>query len=415
MRFSIFEYSQEKLVSYGLDVTDALLLNWFVNFFCGKMEKQIFKESDGTAKIFGWVKTSKIIEDLPVIGIASEKGIRRRFDAFVEKGILDRKTVQTQGGKKSYYRPTAVYDSLINTVAIQKNQETKKDIENEVSQRNENGLAGNTAVENPLENPQRTKTTYAKNQPVEKAGKVSQRNCDGLAERNENRLAQGNFDGLALNNSLTNDSLNIDYAVKNSAAAISVLSEKYFGKNVFDSNFADKAADFLSKNQITNPELYFEFIKNKLSEKLKSDKKVQNPRSYAYTLFFGSDIATEFLEKQKELEQQKADEERKRMSEEKQKLTCPVCQNRFLPDFMQYCPKCDFEISKFSDTKEALIHSQFLKLPPGRKTEYSAMLNEIYRTDFIQFLRMSDKEKEEQRTKQKMQETELNKRFGLTG
>ena len=101
MRYSVFEYSQEKLVSLNLDVVDALLLNWFANFFCGKMEKQIFKDANGNAKIYGWVKISKIIEDLPVLGITSEKGIRLRFDAFVDKGILDRETINTQKGKKS--------------------------------------------------------------------------------------------------------------------------------------------------------------------------------------------------------------------------------------------------------------------------------------------------------------------------
>ena len=100
MRYSIFEYSQEKLVDLELDVIDALLLNWFANFFSGKMEKQIFKDENGNSKIYGWVKISKIMEDLPVIGISTEKGIRNRFDSFVEKGILDRETINTQKGKK---------------------------------------------------------------------------------------------------------------------------------------------------------------------------------------------------------------------------------------------------------------------------------------------------------------------------
>lgn len=87
MRFSIFEYSQEKLVSLGLDVADALLLNWFANFFSGKMEKRIFKDTCGQNKVFGWIRISKVQEDLPVLGISTEKGIRRRFDNFVEKGL----------------------------------------------------------------------------------------------------------------------------------------------------------------------------------------------------------------------------------------------------------------------------------------------------------------------------------------
>ena len=124
MRYSIFEYSQEKLISFGLDITDALLLNWFANFFCGRMEKQIFKDGNGNSKVFGWIKTSKIIEDLPVLEITSEKGIQKRLNAFVEKGLLERQILNTQKGKKSYYRTTILYESLINT-SIKQNEEKK--------------------------------------------------------------------------------------------------------------------------------------------------------------------------------------------------------------------------------------------------------------------------------------------------
>ena len=124
MRYSIFEYSQEKLISFGLDITDALLLNWFANFFCGRMEKQIFKDENGNSKVFGWIKTSKIIEDLPVLEITSEKGIQKRLNAFVEKGLLERQILNTQKGKKSYYRTTILYESLINT-SIKQNEEKK--------------------------------------------------------------------------------------------------------------------------------------------------------------------------------------------------------------------------------------------------------------------------------------------------
>ena len=96
MKYSIFQYSQEKLLEYNLDVIDALILSWFSDFFVGSMEKKIFKdESNNTGKLFGWVKLSKVMEDLPCIGINSEKGIKRRFDNFVEKGILEQKSLIT--------------------------------------------------------------------------------------------------------------------------------------------------------------------------------------------------------------------------------------------------------------------------------------------------------------------------------
>ena len=217
MRFSVFAYSQEKLLEYGLDVTDALILDWFANFFIGKMEKRIFKDSSDNPKIFGWVKISKIMEDLPVIGITSEKGIRRRFDAFVEKGLMQRETVITQGGKRSYYRTTELYDTLLNTKAAERQESKKTDSDKsiKISQRNSITFAKN-------KNPQGTKTTYADS---ENYFESPQRNSTTFAERNENTYAQGNSSSYALNDSLTNDSLVTDSLkiseFKNSAVALS--------------------------------------------------------------------------------------------------------------------------------------------------------------------------------------------------
>ena len=202
MRFSVFAYSQEKLLEYGLDVTDALILDWFANFFIGKMEKRIFKDSSDSSRIFGWVKISKIMEDLPVIGITSEKGIRRRFDAFVEKGLMQRETVITQGGKRSYYRTTELYDTLLNTKATEKTESKKEEnsCSEKIPQRNSTTFARK-------ENPQGTKTTYAES---EKASESPHRNSATFAERNGNTHAQGNSSSYALNDSPTSDSIVTD-------------------------------------------------------------------------------------------------------------------------------------------------------------------------------------------------------------
>lgn len=216
MRYSIFEFSQEKLLEYNLDVADALILNWFANFFIGAMEKRIFQDGN-VNKIYGWIKISKIMEDLPVLGISTEKGIRRRLDHFVESGIMERETIQSQNGKKSFYKTTEIYESLINTKAVKKNQsdevektETKELLQSEanktedssknnteISQRNSTTFAKN-------KNPQGTKTTYAK---IKTSQKSSQGNCSSYAERNSTSLAEGNSSSYALNDSLTSDSV----------------------------------------------------------------------------------------------------------------------------------------------------------------------------------------------------------------
>lgn len=394
MRYSIFEYSQERLVSLALDVTDALLLNWFANFFCGKMEKQAFKDADGMTKVYGWIKTSKVIEDLPVIGITSEKGIRNRFDTFVEKGILDRKTLPTHNGKKSYYRTTAIYDSLVNTTAIQKSHEKanaapgkpRAGTKSESADGFRQGKSGSFAeTENAQDDRQRNSSTYR--------------------HGNGSTFAQGNSASSALNDSLTNDYF---------ARDIAAVSERHFGRNAFDQGFAQKAAKFLSAQGISDTDFYFAFIKNKVSEKISSSKTpVSSPRGLAYRLFFQTDIAQEAKDKQQQIFLEKQREAERKAAEERRKVGCPVCGTRFLPDQGGCCPKCEFSLSFFQDETEIRIHSNFIRLSEKSRQSYEKRLRQIYAFDLAKFMAMSQEEKQNFEAKRKTDKNALDKEFGL--
>lgn len=401
MRFSIFEYSQEKLVSLGLDVSDALLLNWFANFFSGKMEKRIFKDSDGQSKIFGWIKISKVQEDLPVLGISTEKGIRRRFDNFVEKGLLERKTINSQSGKKSFYKTTDLYESLLNTQISKEKTEIKTDN----LQRNSKTYAEENNIQIEEENPQRTKTTYAKNEIQNQNENSSQRNSTSYAQRNLKTYGQRNFNSYALNDSLTKNNLIKD------TVALKTFEKEYFGENAFDSTFENKAADFLVENKIQNIKLYFEFIKSKVDEKLSSVNQLKNPRGFAYKLFFQQDIVQEFKNKEKELITQKE----KLLLEEKRKIVCPVCEKRFLPDFIENCPSCNFEIIKFKNQNEIQFHKRFLNLSESNKKDYERKLRNIFQFDLQNYIHLTTEEKIEKEKNQDLQVKKLNEEFGLTG
>lgn len=344
MRYSIFEFNQEKLLEYNLDVADALILNWFANFFIGAMEKRIFQDGN-VNKIYGWIKISKIMEDLPVLGISTEKGIRRRLDHFVESGIMERETIQSQNGKKSFYKTTEVYESLINTKAVKKNQNKEAEKTKELDDSSENNT------------------------------EISQGNCSSYAE--------GNSSSYALNDSLTSDSVIKDSQIKfndvrNSAAVnaystnikkqIQDISEKYFGKNAFDFSFADKAAAFF-KNQNLKPEsveLYFDFIKNKVCK-----KQAENPRGLAYRLFFQNDIMQEFLTKQHELILEQKEKQEKEAALEKKRISCPCCNTRFVRTaYIQNCPECDFPIDHFENEKEVEKHKKYMLLPEEKRRQY---------------------------------------------
>lgn len=399
MRYSIFEFSQEKLLEYNLDVADALILNWFANFFIGGMEKRIFQDGN-VNKIYGWIKISKIMEDLPVLGISTEKGIRRRLDHFVESGIMERETIQSQNGKKSFYKTTEIYESLINTKAVKKNQsdevektETKELLQSEAnktedsSKNNTEISQGNCSSYAENENPQGTKTTYAK---IKTGQKSPQGNCSSYAERNSTSLAEGNSSSYALNDSLTSDSVINDSQIKfndvrNSAAVnaystnikkqIQDISEKYFGKNAFDFSFADKAAAFF-KNQNLKPEsveLYFGFIKNKVCK-----KQAENPRGLAYRLFFQNDIMQEFLTKQHELILEQKEKQEKEAALERKKISCPCCNTRFVRTaYIQNCPECDFQIAHFENKKEVEKHKKYMLLPEEKRRQYDREICEF--------------------------------------
>lgn len=382
MRYSIFEFNQEKLLEYNLDVADALILNWFANFFIGAMEKRIFQDGN-VNKIYGWIKISKIMEDLPVLGISTEKGIRRRLDHFVESGIMERETIQSQNGKKSFYKTTEVYESLINTKAVKKNQNKEAEKTKELDDSSENNTEisqGNCSSYAENENPQGTKTTYAE---IKTGQKSPQGNCSSYAERNSTSRAEGNSSSYALNDSLTSDSVIKDSQIKfndvrNSAAVnaystnikkqIQDISEKYFGKNAFDFSFADKAAAFF-KNQNLKPEsveLYFDFIKNKVCK-----KQAENPRGLAYRLFFQNDIMQEFLTKQHELILEQKEKLEKEAALEKKRISCPCCNTRFVRTaYIQNCPECDFPIDHFENEKEVEKHKKYMLLPEEKRRQY---------------------------------------------
>ncbi|WP_297644683.1 hypothetical protein [uncultured Treponema sp.] len=395
MRFSVFAYSQEKLLEYGLDVTDALILDWFANFFIGKMEKRIFKDSSDNAKIFGWVKISKIMEDLPVIGITSEKGIRRRFDAFVEKGLMQRETIITQGGKRSYYRTTEAYDTLLNTKAAEKQelQKSTSDRNGKIPQRNSTTFATK-------ENPQETKTTHAES---EKTPESSHRNSATFAERNGNTYAQGNSSSYALNDSLTSDypvtdSLKNEF--RNSAADLKTASEKVFGKNAFDESFSENAAAFFLQNKIRteSAENYLEFIKKRVAE-----KKPANPRGLAYRLFFQNDILQEFINCENKTSEKAAENE-------KYLCVCPVCGKEKVNIYAN-CPECGFDMTTANDEEKLGIARRIWNLPAEKKRLFKIdEENFIRRKISLGFARLADKDTREQL---KTEMSEIYRKYGI--
>lgn len=374
MRFSVFQYSQEKLLEHSLDVTDALILSWFSDFFMTGMEKKVFKEhseSNGITenKLYGWVKLSKVLEDIPCIGINSEKGIKRRFDGFVEKGIMTRQSIITQNGKKTYYRPTEIYDGLINSKTSRPEKSGKTKTENPPEENQKEQIPqGYSDSHAKTESPQGTKTTYAESESTQEN---PQGYFNSHAQRNGNILAQGHSDSHALNDYPTRNYFTKDADAARMQDEIKNLSENIFGKNAFDPAFPKKAAAFFESKNVSKNEIqkYFEFIK------IRTDSKnASNPRGLAYRLIFQDDILQEFLDKQAELQNQAQAETERQLRIEAQKITCPACGSRFLQNYGDECPDCCFQIKDFGDTSAIRKHKKFIRLSESERQNYCTEL-----------------------------------------
>src|SRR3712207_7400741 len=74
IKYNIYGFSQSMLIKYGLDVIDALLLRYFVDFKnSGKMIKEKFHGED-----YYWIDYKSVIEYIPIINITTNNALRRR-------------------------------------------------------------------------------------------------------------------------------------------------------------------------------------------------------------------------------------------------------------------------------------------------------------------------------------------------
>lgn len=120
MKYSILGFSQEKIIELGLDLSDALLLRYFVDFKdTGKMLKE---EMDGRS--YYWVKYEHIKEYLPVLQVSSDR-IYRKLKNLAKIGVLEHKTVRNHG-TYSYYALGKRYLELIDSEIYSKGSKEEK-------------------------------------------------------------------------------------------------------------------------------------------------------------------------------------------------------------------------------------------------------------------------------------------------
>lgn len=113
MKYTILGFSQQAVLDLnestvaGIDITDLQILDWFVDFFAGTMDKRQIGEN-----VYGWVLARKVCDEFPLLGL-KEQAVRKRLKKLVDAGVLESKVVKNkQDGTKAFYRLTAFGASL---------------------------------------------------------------------------------------------------------------------------------------------------------------------------------------------------------------------------------------------------------------------------------------------------------------
>lgn len=128
MKFTYMGFSQKKLVEYGLDLTDAAILRYFIDFKdTGKMVLEIHE-----GKPFYWVKYEALLEDNPIFNINTNNTLRKRFKKLTDAGILIHHHKQV-GGSYSFYGVGENYGELISDPATENKEGASQNVEGCIS------------------------------------------------------------------------------------------------------------------------------------------------------------------------------------------------------------------------------------------------------------------------------------------
>lgn len=174
MKYNIMGFDQAMLLELGLDIKDAAILRYFIDFRdTKKMRCQVID-----AEPYYWVKYEAIIEEYPILGLKSADSVYNRFKKLVAAKVLKHKTVKSNG-VYSYYSLGEGYMQLISSSKsdeddINKSDENLTGVRNpseRVSDENQEGVGRKSGTNNPS-----TKYPYKK----EKVKK--EKNQSGLNE-----------------------------------------------------------------------------------------------------------------------------------------------------------------------------------------------------------------------------------------
>ena len=374
MKYTIEGFQQKKLVEYGLDVTDALILRWFIDFAAtNKMKKRtielVGEDQQKKVHLFYRIIFDAILEEFPIFGISTKKGLSKRFDKYVESGLLLKHVMHggINNGTETYFSIMPKINELLYSNEKAESEEITE--KNSSSVRNKTTIHENinTIQDNTEENSSsvRIKTTIQES---------TERNSSSVRKELQFQ-PNGTRVPLYLNNpSIINPSTNSSSEIQQTSEINSEKEEiktelaKYFDVNSFSHGFIDSLYHISKENEFI-PKDYISWSVKYLKTKVKQS---DNFQGYFYKSVTDNYIIC--LYKSYLLDQSAAADSSKQQSNNY--IECPVCSTQhFVYDS---CPVC--ELINPNNEEEIEFRQTIYKLPTEVKQNMDNELDGIFQT-----------------------------------
>lgn len=339
MKYTIEGFSQKKLIDMSLDVSDALILRWFMDFSATGSMKSVI--NDG--KTYFLVRYEGIIRDIPLLGISSTKGIANRFNKYVELGLMER--LIRRGGNNSgcsiFFMATQklLFLSYEKTDVNEHVQEAKRNTREEKSDSNENT----------------SRTSRDSNHT----------SCRTSPTGTPVAIATGTPVAIALNNSSTKNSSTTSSSPPEKKTEEEVVVEiktaikKLFGsEKVFSADFIPLLLKFSARHRCSDMSGYINFVYNKLRS-----YDVKNFTGYFYKSTLSDYMMESFILLKSEAEKKVA----------KQKTICPVCGTEH--EDYKNCDVCGLMWNDRKNPRAVFYAKSLIGLEPDKRKELE---NELY-------------------------------------
>lgn len=350
MKYTICGFNQQKLFEYKLDINDAQILRWLIDFAAtGKMRKLIENNT-----VYYLVNYEAIICAFPIMGITSTKAIANRFEKYVNCGLLQ-KTVR-KGGSFSGTATLFAITSLVGDMIYDEKSEQNSSNEADSTKSDKKQTSCRKPEESPVSDSDKNQTSY---------GDKKQTSCR-TGTKLPVALKNSSVNSSAINSSSRQPLPQSDLSAKTAEEELELqkILNYYVDSHGFSEDFIPHLHQKLTEFGIFS-ENYQDFIDFAYTECIRKVKDKARLMSYMYNSICDNYFISRFL-------QNKRVQEDKKLELEKQMITCPVCGSKH-----HLAETCTCGLKDYKNSLEIAFFKKIYQLPPEQKRNLEAELNKL--------------------------------------